>query len=627
MSPLQKEFEAFFSNPNPLCEFIKNIANDGLAILEVGGKQDFWANANFWSRLNYTEKQAAKEAKSWKELIHPDDRHMEMQAYRSLVYRESGAKYDPVLRLQKRNGAWVWMRLQGVFLEEPNPRVLIAFTEITDLKHKEEFLQHSSEMARIGFYDWDIKGKSLYWSPVTREIHGVEASYQPDYRNAIKFYKEGRSQQKITELVDRALHYGEPYDEELQIVNSDGQECWVRVIGIPELQDGRAIRIYGLFQDIDLKVRTEKAIRSERELYRQVLQGANVGAWDWDVDSDRMTLNRKAAELLGYDLEVMRREGQVYWFDLLHPNDYERVWRELKEYLVGARDEFNTEARLRGAEGNYRWLAINGKLFQPDLHFERPRIVGIWRDIHYEKEKLSYHSTFIQEAPLAIAMMDTKMRYINCSHKWRTDYGLEEQAIIGMSHYEIFPEISQEWKELHQRCLAGEVLRKEEDLFLRADGRKQWIRWEIRPWYDGNGDTGGIIMYTEDITQHKKDQETLARTQRAFEANFKNGAIGMAIIGPDGSWKQVNEKLCSMLGYNEEELNSKTFQDLTHPEDLEKDLALLADLSTGKISHYQMEKRYFRKDGSILKALLAAAVVRNSDGSVEHYISQVIERD
>lgn len=627
MKSTDQEFGNWLKETPHAIQFATEKAIDGLAYFNIGDETFLQGNKHFWSLLDYSPKQAVKANLRWEELIHPDDRKEERQVLRIHLDSEGREPYEIMLRLLKRTGGSVWMRVRGQYLPEQGKHLFLSFTELNDLKRKEAFLQHSSEMARIGFYDWDIKAKQLYWSQVTREIHGVDSEFEPDYRQAIKFYKEGRSQHKITELVDRALHYGQPFDEELQIVNQEGSDCWVRVIGIPELQDGRAVRLYGLFQDIDKQLRSENAIRSERELYRQVLQGANVGAWDWDIDSDNITLNRKAAELLGYDLEVMRREGQVYWFDLLHPNDKERVIQELNEYVVGALAEFNVEARLKKADDNYRWLSINGKLFQPDAHFARPRVVGIWKDIHYEKERLSYHSTFIQEAPLAIAMFDRKMRYINCSHKWRTDYGLEETAIIGESHYDIFPEISEEWKAFHKRCLKGETLRKQEDVFYRLDGRKQWIRWEIRPWLEGNNQIGGIIMYTEDLTKQKEDEEALNRIQRAFSENFKNSAIGMAIISPEGAWVEVNDKICQMLGYSRKELSTKTFQELTHPEDLDKDLVQFEALRKGEIPNYQMEKRYLRKDGSILRALLAAAAVRNEQAEVEYYVSQVIGLD
>ena len=114
-----------------------------------------------------------------------------------------------------------------------------------------------------------------------------------------------------------------------------------------------------------------------------------------------------------------------------------------------------------------------------------------------------------------------------------------------------------------------------------------------------------------------------------FEADANlthiNGAIGMAIIGKNGEWLQVNERICKMLDYSSEELKQKTFQEITHPDDLEIDLDLLKKLESGAINNYQIKKRYFRKDGSILAAVLGATALRNDKGEVKYYISQIID--
>jgi two-component system CheB/CheR fusion protein len=128
---------------------------------------------------------------------------------------------------------------------------------------------------------------------------------------------------------------------------------------------------------------------------------------------------------------------------------------------------------------------------------------------------------FIEHAPAALAMFDREMRYLSMSSRWRRDYGLGDRALIGISPYDIFPEISAEWREAHGRGLAGEVLRAEADRFKRADGSVQWVQWEIRPWYDAAGSVGGIVIFSEDITERKQAEQMLENRSKQLEAANK----------------------------------------------------------------------------------------------------------
>lgn len=111
--------------------------------------------------------------------------------------------------------------------------------------------------------------------------------------------------------------------------------------------------------------------------------------------------------------------------------------------------------------------------------------------------------TFIAHAPTVIAMFDCDMRYIATSARWNSEYHLDSD-LIGRSHYDVFPEISEDWKEVHRRALAGEVLAAEEDLFHRRDGSTQWLKWEVRPWYRAEEKIGGIVIFSEDITERRR---------------------------------------------------------------------------------------------------------------------------
>lgn len=232
---------------------------------------------------------------------------------------------------------------------------------------------------------------------------------------------------------------------------------------------------------------------------------------------------------------------------------------------------------------------------------------------------------FVNEAPTAIAMFDANMCYVAASQKWMNDYGLQGMDIIGKSHYDIFPEIGEDWKQIHRECLAGAINKNDDAYFLREDGSEQWLAWDVRPWYASEGQVGGIIMYTEDITARKKTAQQLVLSESQFRGAFEASPTGIAIVSLQGNWVTVNAAISNILGYTEAELMKLTFQDITHPDDLDADLALVNELLEAKRKHYQLEKRYLHKNGEYIWAILSVSLVRDAEGNPKHFVSQITD--
>jgi diguanylate cyclase (GGDEF)-like protein/PAS domain S-box-containing protein len=158
---------------------------------------------------------------------------------------------------------------------------------------------------------------------------------------------------------------------------------------------------------------------------------------------------------------------------------------------------------------------------------------------------------------------------------------------------------------------------------VRLDGSVFPVRTEVMA---AGGEAGAVqyrIAWYDDLTERQAAERRAGLVQRDFEAAFNAAPHGVAIVGLDGSFLHVNQKLTEIVGYPVDELLDITFQEITHPDDLDRDLAQVDALLAGEVDTYEMEKRYFTKGGRLIWVLLAVAIVRDEDGSPRHFISQL----
>ncbi|HEV7379099.1 MAG TPA: PAS domain S-box protein, partial [Dyadobacter sp.] len=335
----------------------------------------------------------------------PKSRHAALEAYLGTVRTEGSARGE-VTMIHKEGFRLTWTFSNALVTPAGGEAYVIAngvditerFEMETNLYQTKKMLEETNQVARIGGWQIDLENQKLYWTSVTREIHKVAPDFEPDINTAINFYKEGESRELIRGAVEKALNQGIPWNHELQIVDAEGNELWVRAIGKTEWKDGVCHRLFGTFQDIDEKKKTQ--------------------------------------------IEVLKSKAIL--------------------------------------------------------------------------------SAFVQHAPASVAMFDTDMRYIAMSNRWIEQYQLQDIEVIGVSQYELFPNISEEGKQRHQRILAGAVERNDQDSFIKVgEENKHYVAWEMRPWYQLDESIGGMMIFTQDVTEAVEQREQLqaAKTQ-AEEASM-----------------------------------------------------------------------------------------------------------
>ncbi|WP_429885950.1 ATP-binding protein [Geoalkalibacter halelectricus] len=158
----------------------------------------------------------------------------------------------------------------------------------------------------------------------------------------------------------------------------------------------------------------------------------------------------------------------------------------------------------------------------------------------------------IEHDPNAIFVLDRDLRHLFVSDRFLRDFGLGGKDIIGKHHYEVFPDIPQKWREVHQRALKGEILSAEDERYVREDGRIDYTRWQCRPWHEVDGSIGGIILYTEVVTERVEASRALQ--QRTQELEERSAELERFNYTVSHDLKSPLVTVKSFLGFLEKDL-------------------------------------------------------------------------
>jgi PAS domain S-box-containing protein len=374
-----------------------------------------------------------------------------------------------------------------------------------------------------------------------------------------------------------------------------------------------------------LAERETALLRKNEERLRKLYRGTPLPLHAVGLDGRIEQVSDAWLKLLGYPREDTTGRDLT---DFMTEDSKRRYDKTIRPRLQLGEDIQEVECRFVRKSGEILDVLLNAHQERAD---GKPvRMLGGIVDITARKRAESrlaerQLALFIEHAPTAIAMFDTEMRYLAVSRSFLSaiEFSGSPAEVIGRSHYETFPDIPPHWREYHARVLAGEHMAHTEDPVPRRDGRIDWVRWSMKPWRTADGRIGGALLAGELITDEVEAKRAVAESEARFRATFENAAVGIAHVAPDGRWLRVNEALCRILGYPADELITRSFQDITHPDDLAADLAEVKDMLDGKIDSYGMDKRYVRKDGLIVWTRLTVGGVRKSEGSIDYFVSVV----
>ncbi|MGA3113692.1 MAG: PAS domain S-box protein [Syntrophobacteraceae bacterium] len=399
-----------------------------------------------------------------------------------------------------------------------------------DLQQSESKYRELVQNANSAIIRWTRDGTITFFNEYAQRFFGYSVEEVIGKNVKILVPEQESTGGHLTGLVQDVVNHPERYANNInENILRDGSRVWMAWTNRPVFdQDGQVLEILAVGSDITARKQAEEELRQSREWLGTTLRSIGDAVIATNASGLVTFLNPVAEKLTGWEPGAALDQPIQNVFRVINEqnrqpadNVVERVLREgnivslANHTALITRDgrEIPIEdsaAPIRDKEGGVAGVVL---VFHDVT--ERRRVREALRE---SEERLRL---FIGYAPASLAMFDCQMRYLSASRRWLTDYNLEQTELSGLSHYEVFPEIPEYWKQAHLRGLAGEVVRADADRFDRIDGSVQWLRWEVRPWYKAAGDVGGIVIFSEDITERQQMLEKIESLARFPDENPK----------------------------------------------------------------------------------------------------------
>ncbi len=422
-----------------------------------------------------------------------------------------GKKMEEAMHFQKSQSFELFDdfigRWQDVSIYPTSEGISVYMKDATERKLHEKalqttqrFLEETNSVASVGGWELDLLSNTVTWTSVTAIIHETPAGYQPDLKSGILFYKEGKSRDTIVQLVNEAIEHGKEWDAELEIVTAKGNEKWIRTKGKPEFENGECIRIFGIFQDVDLKKKMADNIRLKERRFRSAFENPVIGMSILHPDSSSIEVNEALCHIIGYSKEELMLTSL---HAITHPEDKILDISMRVDLAKDSGKAFQYEKRYIHRKGHAVWVQLNVSAVTDAEGIILYHIAQI-QDISAKKEaqqKLYAERKFLQDIidnlPMNILVKDVNFRRILVNRSEMT-YAQASHVddLLGKNDFELSPSNNsrlflEEDKEVLRTKTAS--LNKETNS-VKPDGTITFFLTSRIPLFDDHGVVTGLLV-------------------------------------------------------------------------------------------------------------------------------------
>ncbi|MDX2212341.1 MAG: PAS domain S-box protein [Oculatellaceae cyanobacterium bins.114] len=520
-----------------------------------------------------------------------------------------------------------------------------------------------------------------YISPAAEQIYGypITAFYQNP--NLWSEVVHPQDQLEVRSSVPNLFQTG-LLSMEYRIVRSDETTRWLyHRSWLIRDNSGKATRIDSIITDITDRKLVEAELRLREARYVLASCAGQVGVWDWNLNTNEIYIDPHLKQMLGYQDHDIRNHLDD-WVQLVHPDDLDRVIVSINNHLSGHISEYELEYRMIHQNGGIHWFLTRGVGLY-DTSGKPYRMMGTNTNITDRKQaeeqlqRQHQRSQLFAEITLKIRqslqleeILHTTVTEVQkllqadrviVYRLWSSDSGTVVQEAVVPGYTQIYgrdicdPCFSNHIE--HYRQGRVKAISNVETADIQPCHVEFLQQFEVRAnlvvpilqidhHESSEAALWGLLIvhqcthprewseFEVELLQQLADQvaialaqsqllESLRESEERFYGAFEHTAVGMAIMGLDGQWLQVNPALCRIVGYSEAELLTMTSQSITYPDDLESNQYEVQQVLSGKIRFYHLEKRYFHKDGQLVWIALSVSLVRDAQGQPLYFVSLI----
>lgn len=576
--------------------------------------------------------QPAPDIEGYFKLVHPGDREKSRSVYQAFAEHHA-AQIEFEHRVLTRNGRVRHIRGVGERHITSDGEIVVGYvqdiTELVAMRRKltqvEDILRLAGEKARLGGWRVELDAETIIWTSETAAIHGFPSSYSPpSVSEAIGFYAP-EYREVVARAFERCARDGEAFDVVCRLQAADGQQPWVRVIGVPERdRNGRVNAVQGAFQDIthlhDAQARADESERQRLDVLESISDAFFAVDSSWSVTY----MNQQASVLL----ERSREE-------LLQKN----LWAEFP-HAVGSEFQRQYELAVSSQQTQQfqEFYPPLGKWFDVSAYPMPGGLAVYFRDVTEERERqqrlrlidaaLSRQNdiVIITEADVLDAPYGPRIVYVNEAFERLTGY-TKSEAIGQTPRMLQGPETDRSQRDRIRHALRNKEPVRCEVLNYSKSGLPYWLELDITPLFDEQGRCTHFVAVERDVTQRKLRDDELRLSQERFQfiSRATNDVIWDWDLVADKIW--WNDSVADVFGYPARELGQgpEWWVNRIHPNDRQDVVASIHAVIDGNGDYWSREYRFIRSDGESATVIDRGFVIRDDGGIAIRMVGSMLD--